>query len=567
MKNPKKRGQIPEVIFQPKTHVKMKQGIDLMVNAIRPTLGPLPRAVAIAPLVSKNVMPELLDSGGTIARRVVQVRDRDADMGAMYVRHVIWELYERVGDGTATAAVIFQSIFNQGLRYLTAGGNAMRLRHYLEEAFKVLDTELAQRVEFLEGKQALSQLALTICHDLEMAKLMGEIFDIIGEFGRLEIRKGNSRQLEREYVEGMYWEGGLVSREFITEPEKTRAAFDEALILVSDLDIQEPKELIPLLEMLPGIPEKTIRGGDLKLAGEKPAGNGRMPALFLMTANITDRALSILLANRQKVPVITVKIPGITIDAHRAALEDIAVLTGAQPLIKQAGNRLENVTFEHLGKARRIWANLNNLVIVGGKGDARQLRQHIASLRASYNNQQDPQNRKHLLERIGKLLGGSATLWVGDTTPLAVDARKEVAERTADAMRGAMREGVVPGGGAAFLEIRGALQERMHQVADLDQRTAYSILYRALEAPTRVLLENAGLDSFEVMAQIRQAGSGWGCDVLTGMLVNMRQAGIYDSAAVTRQALFSAVHGAALALTTDVLVHRRIRPESISKTG
>ncbi len=546
MTDQKPEVQKPGVVFQPGTHIKMKRGINALVGAIRPTLGPLSRSVAIEQVLRRNTTPEVLDNGGLIARRIIQLKDRDEDMGAMYLRHVLWEMYERVGDGTATAAVLFQSIFEQGMRYITAGGNAMLLRKHLEAGFRQLDLILAGKTQQIEGKRALQRLAFTICHDEEMSKLLGEVFDIIGEYGRLEIRSSKTTILEREYVEGMYWDGGLVSREMINDMVRFRTVYEDSSIMLCDLDIKEAQELVPLLE----------------LAVEK-----KLPSLVLVAAEVSDRALSILLSNREKVPIAVVKAPSIAADARKDALEDLAILTGAIPLYKAAGDRIENVRAENFGGARRIWANLRNLVIVGGKGDARQLRQHIASLRAAHDNNDDKKARKRLQERIGKLMGGSATLWIGATTPLAIETRKELAERAADAMRGAMRDGVVAGGGIALLECQQDLKEQLAGIEGEVQQVAYKILIRALEQPARALLENAGVDDREVLAQIRMAGKGWGYDINTNQIVDMVDAGICNSASVVRQALFSAIHGAALCLTTDVLVHRRVRPESIAKTG
>ncbi len=374
-----------------------------------------------------NRSPEILDNGATIMRRVVQIQNRDEDMGAMFIRHVLWEMFEKVGDGTATAGVLFRSIYNQGVRYITAGGNAMLLRGYLEEAGNAAINELKQMTGQLEGKRALSRLAETICYDPQLAKLMGEIFDVIGEYGRLEIRTSRRRELEREYIEGMYWDGGLYSREMLNDMVNVRAYLENAPILITDLDINEPQDVLPLLNM---------------------AVENNLSSLVLMGKTISDRVLGLLLSetNRKKIEVMAVKTPGITVDDQRWALQDLAVLTGGSPLHRAAGDQLTNVRPDDLGKIRRVWANLRSLVIIGGRGDARLLRQHITDLRKAHTNTKDPQIRKKYLERIGKLIGGSATLWIGDSSPLAVERRKEIAERTADAMRGALPRGCGSGG-------------------------------------------------------------------------------------------------------------------------
>jgi chaperonin GroEL len=545
MNNPKKKKQRPEVIFQPKAYRSLKRGIDQLADTIKPTLGPFPRLVAIQ-RIETNQEPELLDSGGTIARRIIQIRNRDDDMGAMFLRHVLWELYEKVGDGTATTAVMFQSIFEQGIRYATAGGNPMRLRIFLEEAVRLVLDDLQGMKHSLEGKEALGKLAYSICHDIDLARMMGEIFDILGEFGRLEIRSGRSRELEREYIEGMYWDGGLVSREMMTDPENLRSFQEDAALVISDLRIEEPQDCIPLLEF---------------------AVQNKLKALFFMCAEITDRALSIFLANKEKVEVVVVKAPFVNLIDRLGALEDMAILSGGIPLYSQAGERLSSIRLQNIGRARRIWANLHSLVIVGGKGDSKVLRQHIATLRAAFTQAKDAADRKRLRERIGKIMGGSATLWVGGSTPIGVEKRKELAEHTAEAMRGALRDGVVAGGGIAFLACRPHLQQQARQTVDVDQRAAYSILAKALGEPARVILDNVGVDSYEILARMRLAGPGYGYDIDQGEIVDMVEAGICDSAAVVREAVFSAVHGAALALTTDVLVHRKLIHESISSTG
>jgi len=234
------------VIFQPTTYRDFQQGINQIAEAIRPTLGPRPRLVAIDRILDER-MPEMLDDGGTIAKRIIQLPDLNEDVGAMYLRDVLWRLHEQVGDGTATAAVLFQVIYNEGVRYLTSGGNARRLHDYLQQGMTAVIDHLTGMTVEAKGKTQLAQVAEAICYDPSLAKMMGEIFEIVGEYGRLEIREGRSRELEREYVEGMYWERGLVSREMITDHTRLRTEFENAAILVSDLDINEPQQLYPAL--------------------------------------------------------------------------------------------------------------------------------------------------------------------------------------------------------------------------------------------------------------------------------------------------------------------------------
>ncbi len=521
----------------------MQRGIDIIANAIRPTLGPFPRKVALEHTAQREKLPEILDSGGTIARRIIQIQGRDADVGAMFLRHVLWELQEKAGDGTATAAVMFQSIFNQGAQYIvTGGGNAMRMRTYFDRCVPLIHAELDRMTARLQGKEQLARLAGTIINDPPLAKMLGEVFDVIGEYGRLEIRSGRSRDLEREYVEGMYWDSGWFSREMMNNTETFRAELEDAALLISDLEINEPADLLPLLSM---------------------AAANQVKRLVIIASVFSDRAMSLLAVNKDKISVVGVKSPEISSTKRQAALQDLAILTGGTALFKAAGESLSDVTPDQLGRARRIWANSEFFGVIGGRGDPRRLRQHIAELRKTYAHATEKDARDLLLARIGRLMGGSATLWVGDFSPTAIEQRKELAARAGEAMRGAMREGVVPGGGAALLQCREALRPLVAQAGDPDEKMAYRILISALEEPARAIWQNAGFNDIEIMADLRGAAPGTAFDVVERKIAHMGEAGIWDAASVVKAAVHSAVASAGLALTTDVVIHRKRPPESL----
>jgi chaperonin GroEL len=534
--NSSPRAKTRRVVFQPAAYRGMQRGINQMVDAIRPTLGPRPRIVAIDRILD-NKMPELLDNGGVIARRIIQLPNRDEDVGAMFVREVLWQIHEQVGDGTATAAVLFQSVYNEGIRYLAAGGNATRLRAYLEKGMRAIINHLMSMLTPVEGEERLAQVAQSICYDPPLAHMLGEVFDIIGQYGRLEIRSGRTRGLEREYVEGMYWERGLVSREMITDHERVRTELEEAAILISDLNIEEPQQLFPVLEL-------AIRSN--------------MRAMLIVAGKISDKVIGLLLANKkpEKFQAVAVTTPGYG-DEQIWALEDLAMLTGGRPFIKAAGHTFQFLRVEDFGRARRVWADQHNFGIVGGKGNPRALRQHIASLRTSLEETADSGLHEKLLKRIGKLMGGSATLWVGGATELRIEERVELAKRTAATMRGAIREGVLPGGGVALLACRPVLEQMRDKSNDPDARAAYRILIQAMQAPIRAIISNAGYDASEVMAEIKLAGPGHGFDVTREQVVDMAAAGIYDATSVLKLAVFSAIASAGLALTVDVLIHRK----------
>ena len=540
---------IPRVIFQPESYEGMQRGINQMANAIRPTLGPLPRPVAIERAL-RHRTPELLDSGAVIAQRLLEFPNRTEDMGAMFLRHVIRHVNDQAGDGTATAAILLQAVYNEGLRYLAAGGNAMRLRTYLEQGTREILAELNTLTIHLEGEEALAQIAEAICHDPPLAELIGEIFDIIGEYGRLEVIAGHGRGLEREYVEGLYWPSGLIAREMITDFEKLRTPLKETAILLTNLDIEDANQLVPVIE------------------ATKQAG---LSALLILANKLSNEATALLLANTKpdEFQAIAIKTPGTGGTKQTAALQDLVRLTGGTIFLKGVGDvDFDKIKVSDLGQVRKAWADQKNFGVVGGKGDPRALRKHIAALRAAYKRANDQEERHTLQQRIGKLISGSAVLSIGGSTNAEIKARKESAERTCDTVRGAMINGVLPGGGVGLLACRTKLRRRLEQAQNSDERAAYTILLRAVEEPIRALAANAGHEPSEVLAKINRGGLECGFDVRSGQVVNIRQAGIFDSAKAQKTAVQSAIASAALALTTEVLVqHKNPKPPAEQGPG
>ncbi len=529
--------KIKRVVFQPAARRGIQRGINQLAEAVRPTLGPRPRIVAVDRGLGDKA-PELLDSGGLIARRIVALPNRDDDMGAMLLRSLLWRLHEQVGDGTTTAAVLFQSIYNQGVRHIAAGGNPMRLRRYLERGREAILTRLADMVMPVHGQTQLTQIAASLCYDTPLAKMLGEVFDTIGEYGQLEIREGPGRELEREYAEGNYWKGGVLSRQMIADRKALKTNIENAALLISDLTIENPEEL------------QTVIG----LA----VGTGAQ-ALLIVAGQFSDVVLTTLAARRdpEKFKVIAVKTPGMTIDEQVGALDDLSILTGGRPVLRVTGQSFNSVCLADIGRARRAWADRFYFGIVGGQGNPRVLRQHIAQLRAAFKHTQDHSTRAILQQRIGKLMGGSATLSIGAATATESKTHKELAERTASALRGAVLEGVLPGGGAALIASQPMLQKMRQQSADLDERAAYQILIRAVEEPLRTIIHNAGGDPARIMAKIKLAGPGYGFDVVSGHVVNIAEAGILDVATVLKAAVQGAITSAALALTVEVLIHHK----------
>ena len=532
--------QTPETVFQPRTSRGFQGGVNKIVDAIRPSLGPFPRTVAIARATNTR-SPEILDSGGIIARRIISLPNRDEDAGAMYIRGTLWNLHERVGDGVATAAVLFQTVFNQGLKYIAAGGSPMTLRSYLEQGADIIVNALNEMTQPIAGTEALIGVAQTVCHDEVLAETLGNLISIIGEDGLLEIRAGRGRDIEQELITGSYWPGAMVSKAMIYDTGRSRTVFENASILITDLAIETPQELVPVIQA---------------------AVQAQVSRLVVMFSKISEQAQAILLQSRKsdKLQIIAVKTPGIRSDVQMISMLDMGALTGGKLLVTAAGNTLSGVTSKHFGHARRIWANEEYTGLVHPQGDPKEIRRHINTLRVAYKNATKDEERQRLLERIGKLLGGAAAIDVGGLTEPEMETREELAERTLRTLRGAVREGILPGGGTALLACRPALDELLADRNSLDARAAHHILTAALEAPFRTLISNTGYSEGKILGEVERAGRGAGFDVRSGRICEMIPSGIVDVAAVQKQAVISAIRGAALALTIDILVHRKNPP-------
>jgi len=532
--------QTPGVVFQPQVHRALQQGINKIVGAVRPTLGPVAGGVVIDHVNKAETLPEYLDDGGLIARRIIELPDRNEDMGAMLARSMIVSQYEEVGDGTATAAVLLEAIFNAGVRYISAGGNAMQLRRHLEATIPVIFETLDAMVTRLEGQQAFTRLASTLCYNATMAQLLGEAFDLVGEHGQLEIREAYGRELRLEYVAGTYYESGLISRAILPNEAMTRIEFENPAFFICDFTIENRRDLYPVLQT---------------------AYQAGFKNLVIVLRDLSEQGVSLLATNNRMdtLTSIALKLPGLNETDRNATLEDLSILTGAVPILEATGASLEQVTPAHFGQVRRIWADLRAFGIVGGKGNPRHIREHIHRLKARYQSITDSsdRDRERTRKRIGKLLGGSVTLWVGGFTEPEIQASKSLADRSAMAMRTALENGVVPGGGITLLNVREVLRQKSIDAQDTDERAAYHMLIEALAAPARTIYQNARHDPSEVMAKLSHANGNQGFDVLTGCIVDVYEMGILDSVSVLKSCLKHAIHTAALALTTDTFVHVR----------
>ena len=516
----------PGVVLSAGAQQAFKRGIASIVDAVRPTLGPFPRLVAVSRSHAGDP-PELLDDGGLIARRIVAIEDRDADMGAMFVRHVLWRLREEVGDGTASAAVMLKSIYDEGLKCIAAGWNAMLLREALEDFLPVLARELSSQAKTLSGGQALRDFAQSVCADEEIAGLLSEIFAVIGADGHLLMDNARGQVCEREFIEGSLWEGGLISRNILDMFPQMIVRLENCAIVLTDLEINDAGSLLPVM----------------RLALE----NG-YKAVAVVARKISEDALALMMnANRSgNLNLIGLKTPGLGTTDQFANLLDMGVLTGARVILSATGENLANIRAEDVGLVRRLWADSDFVGLIGGKGDPLELRAHIARIRTSLQASDSADMRSKLYARIGRLHGGAGRLLVGGSTESEQKHRRELAGHTALIMRAALREGILPGGGAAYRACRSVLAPTENETGE--RALARGILSRALEQPMINIAANAGYE-------IHALPAGLGLDVRTGQPADMLAVGVMDAAGVCIAVVNAALRGAALALTVEALVH------------
>lgn len=534
------------VRFAEETHRGVDRGVAMIVKTIAPTLGPLPRAVAVQ-RPDHAMLPELLDDGATIARRIVALPDPAADPGAMFLRGLLWRLHEEAGDGTATAAVLFGALLKHGRRALASGVSAPQLRPRLEAAAELVREELRSQAVRGDGRDHVTRLARAISHDDELAERLGEVFDVSGEFGAIVALPSQRRESWVEFVNGSYWEGGAHGIELFDDPVRSRSDLLDPALLLTDLALDDVRELASALE-----------------AALASGARG----LVVVAASMSAPAAALLHANRHPdFRIVAVKPPGFGESGRQAALQDLAALTGGRVFWQAAGDRLGRVRPEELGRARQAWATTQQFGIVSGQGDPRAIRRHAAELEHRYDQAVDNEERQKIQERLGSLHGVSATLWVGGDSDLGAKNRLERAKQTVAALRRALRDGSVPGGGLALLECQAALQRRRSETKCETERAALRVVVDALDAPFRQIVRNCGIEPSAAFATLATAPAGMGIDAVSGAVVEPRAAGIVDPLSVVTAAATVAIRGVALALTIDAIVHTRKTEISVDPEG
>ena len=531
----------PSVEFQPGVHRNLLQGIDLIANVIRPTMGPFPRYVGYE-RIARDRSPEVLSDAGTLARRIIQIGDGVSDVGAMLLRQAVWQVSEKVGDGSATTAVLAQAMLHHAYRSTAAGANAMRIREGIRIAIEPVINHLRSSAIPVISQKELTHIARSYCHDTELAEMLGEIYSIVGSGGYVEVQDSSGRKIEREYVEGAFWRNtGWISSAF-SGTAMRRAELQDAAIMLVDGRVNNVEHLARAI-------------GKIMNEGHTSIG--------IICNGMSEAIISVLATNHNKgiFKCLPVQTPASSVE-RKYMFDDICVMTGGTVLTTDTEADLSLFSVDMLGKARRLWADTLQFGFVTGKGSPKALRSHIATLRKSIPNATDKVEAEAIRKRLGRLTGGISMISIGAQTEAEQKVRKSIAERSVNFMNTVSESGMVAGGGAALLacqEIVGALHSD-----DSDVMAGFAAVARALEEPMRALAANASIPESTTVARARQAGAGYGLDVNTGNIVDMVESGIVDSANVLVHALATAASVTSMVLSTDVVIRHR-SPETAAQ--
>lgn len=512
-------------------------GVDRMAALVRPTLGPLPRTVLIAGQTPRAA-PEILDHAATILRRTIQIADPFADMGAMLVRHLAWTVFTRAGDGAATAVVLAQAILRAAAPAVAAGADPQALRRGIARGLAVAQDELRRQSRPVDGAAAIARVIVGVVREPQVAATIAEVIEAIGPDGAALIEDWQGMTTTAEYIDGLRWHSGLLSPYLLGAGEHV-GRLQEPRILATDLPLTTAADLLPALEACVA-------------AGERH--------LLVIAPEIGGDALGLLLVNRARGVLggaLAVRAPGT--GAQRGhILADIAVATGGRAFLAAAGARLADVTIADLGRAHHVWAMASSFGILGGRGDTAAVRRRIgeakAELRATPPDEE--RERQRIRERIGKLAGMAAIIYVGAPTDSARAEMRTRVEAAVTAAQATLRDGAVPGGGAAFVACVPAL-ERLAATLHGEDALGVRLLARALPEPMRAIAANAGLDPRALFSDPRACTPGWTFDVLRRVWVEAWAGGVIDPLPVVLAALEGAVSTAIMALTTETLIRHR----------
>jgi len=519
---------------------KIKKGVDKLANTVKVTLGPKGRNVI---LDKKFGSPTVTKDGVTVAKEI-ELEEAFENMGAQMVREVASKTSDVAGDGTTTATVLAQAIYAEGLKNVTAGANPMAIKRGIDIAVKHAIEEVKKLSKPVPGKTEIAQVgAISANNDKQIGELIAEAMEKVGKDGVITVEEAKSTETTLEVVEGMQFDRGYLSPYFITDPDSMHAELEDTYVLIHDKKISSMKDLLPVLEKI--------------AQTSKP--------LLIVAEDIDGEALATLVVNKLRgtLKVCAVKAPGFG-DRRKAMLQDIAILTGGKVISEELGFKLENAVISDLGQAKKITVDKDNTTIVEGAGQSEDIKGRIESIRRQIEDTTSDYDREKLQERLAKLAGGVAVINVGAATETEMKEKKARVEDALHATRAAVEEGIIPGGGVAFLRVIPSFDNL--KLAG-DEAVGANIIRKALEAPIRNISENAGVEGSIVINKIREKEGSYGYNADTDEYVDLYQAGVIDPTKVARSALENAASISSLLLTTEAMVTDKPEPKEAAAPG
>ena len=516
-----------KILFGEEARAKLLKGVNTLADAVKVTLGPKGRNVAL----EKSFGSPTITKDGVSVAKEIELKDKTENMGAQMVREVASKTSDVAGDGTTTATVLAQAIYREGLKNATAGANPMELKRGIDKAVESVVKELAKVASPVKGKEDISQVAtISANSDQSIGSLIADAMEKVGQNGVITVEEAKGIDSELEVVEGMQFDRGYLSPYFVTDTEKMITELESPAILICDKKIASMKDMLPILEQI--------------------AKQGK--PLFIIAEDIEGEALATLVVNKMRgtLNVAAVKAPGFG-DRRKAMMEDIAILTKGRMVSDDLGVKLESLTFADLGSAKRVQISKEDCTIIGGAGDEQGIKDRIKQINAEIEASTSEYDKEKLQERLAKLAGGVAVIRVGAATETEMKEKKDRVDDALHATRAAVEEGIVPGGGVSLLRAQSVLEKLK---LEGDQQLGVSIIRKALEEPLRIISSNAGHEASVVVNRVKGEKGNIGFDAKAEDYVDLLKAGVVDPAKVTRTALQNAASIAGLLLTTEAVV-------------
>jgi chaperonin GroEL len=518
-----------QLLFSDEARKSLKEGMDILANAVKVTLGPRGRNVI---LDKKFGPPNVCSDGVTIAKEI-ELEDHYANIGAQLLKEAATKTNDVAGDGTTTATVLAQAIINEGFRNIAAGADPMVLKRGIETAVTLLKEEIKKQATTVETREQIAQVAALSAHEQEIGDLIAEVMEKVGKDGVITVEESKGLEYEKEYVEGLQIDRGYISPYFVTNADRMETDLDDPYILITDKKISAVSDLLPALEKVLQITKNVV----------------------IIAEDVEGEALATLVVNKLRGTLngLAVKAPGFG-DRRKEMLQDIAIITGGTVISEEIGRKLDSISAEDFGRARRVVSTKEECTFIEGRGDEQEIKNRVQQIRKQIEDTTSDFDREKLQERLAKLSGGVAIVKVGAATEIELREKKARVEDALSATRAAIEEGIVPGGGVVLIRAAEALDDEALKHLSGDARTGAAIVKRAVEEPVRLIAANSGQPADVIVDIAKKSNGDWGYDAEANEWGHMIERGIVDPAKVTRAALENAASVAAMVLTTESVV-------------